>query len=100
MKIHYKSNNSGGGWWLSDQDWLALELAGWTVDWKAGQASPVTGKLYKEGRWLGALATEASKEFSSLEDARAEFAEITKQDPDDDGCECCGPPHYFYEDQQ
>ena len=25
MKIVYSSNNSGGSWWLSDEDWKNLE---------------------------------------------------------------------------
>ncbi len=27
-KIEYSSNNSGGDWWLKDEDWFALEKAG------------------------------------------------------------------------
>ena len=33
MKITYSSNNSGGGWWLKDADWKALEKAGWYCVW-------------------------------------------------------------------
>lgn len=33
MKITYSSNNSGGGWWLKDEDWKALEKAGWFCVW-------------------------------------------------------------------
>lgn len=33
--VEYDSNNSGGSWWLSDEDWKALEDAGWTVMWGA-----------------------------------------------------------------
>lgn len=28
MKVTYRSNNSGGDWWLSDADWKALEAYG------------------------------------------------------------------------
>lgn len=31
--VEYDSNNSGGSWWLSDDDWRALEAAGWKVAW-------------------------------------------------------------------
>jgi hypothetical protein len=31
--LEYDSNNSGGRWWLGDQDWKNLEDAGWTVHW-------------------------------------------------------------------
>jgi len=47
---------------------------------------------------LGALAKEASKMFLSIEDAQAEFEKITKQNVTDEGCRCCGEPHYFYQD--
>ncbi len=33
MRIEYSSNNSGGGWWLKDEDWKNLEAAGWIVEW-------------------------------------------------------------------
>lgn len=33
MLIEYSSNNSGGSWWLDKKDWIALEKAGWTVQW-------------------------------------------------------------------
>lgn len=31
--IEYRSNNSGGSWWLQDKDWKALEDVGWEVEW-------------------------------------------------------------------
>lgn len=31
--VEYDSNNSGGHWWLKDEDWKALEKAGWIVHW-------------------------------------------------------------------
>jgi hypothetical protein len=31
--LHYEANNSGGEWWLKDEDWQALEDAGWVVHW-------------------------------------------------------------------
>lgn len=84
MKIVYSSNNSGGSWCLSDEDWKNLEAAGWTVEWK-------------NENWLGALATSASKDFPDMDSAIREFEEITGHDANDEGCECCGPPHSFYE---
>ncbi len=93
MRIKYYSNNSGGGWWLSDDDWKALEKAGWTVKWQKDDKDgfkDVCGE-----RWLGALATQAEKDFSSIEDAENEFQEITGQDPNEEGCRCCGSPHSF-----
>jgi hypothetical protein len=85
MKIEYHSNNSGGEWWLSDQNWKDLESAGWTVDWK------------KDGRWLGALATSATRSADSMEEAIAEFERVTGQYANSEGCPCCGQPHNFHE---
>lgn len=125
MRIEYSSNNSGGGWWLSDKDWKNLEKAGWHVVWGGtyfchsnwnpapdGKPEPCAIKdvcpghrrfeSAKEtkaanGEWLGALAREASKEFPRLEDAVDEWERITGQNAEDEGCSCCGRPHYFSE---
>lgn len=82
--IEYSSNNSGGDWWLDDEDWYALESAGWDVEWKGD-------------RWLGALATRATREGLSREAAIAEWESVTGQNADSEGCDCCGQPHYFSE---
>ncbi len=87
--VKYDSNNSGGDWWLTDEDWKNLEEAGWTVNWK-------------ERRWLDALATSASKEFEAESEddaitaAEFNFTGITGQSTYEQGCDCCGPPHNFY----
>ena len=31
--LTYNNNNSGGRWWLTDEDYKALEENGWTVHW-------------------------------------------------------------------
>jgi hypothetical protein len=93
-KILYSHNNSGGGWWLMDEDWKNLEAAGWSVEWvKNSERFKSLGR--DSGRWLGALATSATREGLSLEEAVAEFERITNQNAKDEGCECCGRPHYF-----
>lgn len=82
--VEYSTNNSGGSWWLDDEDWHKLELAGWKVEWK-------------NERWLGALATRAYREGLSYDEAVAEWESITGEDANDSGCDCCGQPHYFSE---
>lgn len=90
VKLEYTSNNSGGSWWLSDDDWLALEKAGWTVNW-------IKNDPYHNGaeRWLGCLAKSASKEFETPGDGVEEFRRVTGEDPFAEGCNCCGEPHRF-----
>lgn len=119
----YDSNNSGGYWWLKDEDWKKLEEAGWTVMWGGhyfctggwGTTQPPEGaprctattcpghrkyRSYVEavaagpgGRYMGALAVSAQKEFPSEKMAIAEFEHVAGQDFSDDGCSCCGEPH-------
>lgn len=95
MKITYRTNNSGGSWWLKDEDWSALEKAGWAVEWYATSTKTPAHIRSREGRWLGALATEASKDFETPVEAMREFERITGQDVSAEGCNCCGSPHYF-----
>jgi hypothetical protein len=85
MKITYRTNNSGGGWWLDDSQWQALEDIGWVVDWK-------------KDPWLGALATEAYREDVTLSYAIDEWQETTGLYAYAEGCDCCGRPHNFYEE--
>lgn len=95
--IEYSSNNSGGRWWLSDENWEALEKAGWQVDWHSDPECSM-GRIFKsdtEGRFLGALATRARKKFSKMGDAIREWEEATGCDSTDVGCSCCGVPHSF-----
>lgn len=97
MLVIYSSNNSGGGWWLDDEDWRKLEAAGWKVEWV--KDDPYFTK-YTDGddRWLGALARGASLECGSMDEAVASFETATGQYADEIGCDCCGPPHHFYDD--
>jgi hypothetical protein len=89
--VTYESNNSGGRWWLTDEDWRKLEAAGWAVQWE----KDTDGPLAHGERFLGALATRASKGFADPREAIAEFERITGQDASAEGCNCCGPPHSF-----
>lgn len=99
MNVEYSSNNSGGSWWLKDSDWLKLSQAGWEVRWfrELPEGSPYREFADEDGRWLGALATSAIRRNTSLKKAIAEWEEILGMDSTDEGCECCGPPHFFSE---
>lgn len=91
--LHYKSNNSGGSWWLGDEDWANLEKAGWTVQWV--RDDPDRLFVSSDGRFLGALATSAYKEGTDPDTLIEEWEDITGQVSTDEGCPCCGEPHGF-----
>jgi hypothetical protein len=81
MYVEYTTNNSGGSWWLSEEDWKALEAAGWKVEWR---------------HFLGTSAVRATRQGLKKKEAIDEWKRMTGQNPKDIGCECCGPPHNFY----
>lgn len=83
--VRYYSNNSGGAWWLELRHWKKLERAGWSVAWQ-------------EREFLGAMAMSASRVGLTLEQAKLEWEITVGMDPDAEGCECCGPPHEFVEE--
>ena len=123
MEIKYRSNNSGGLWWLCDKDWKKLEKAGWHVEWgsmyfchskysfdkkPANKPEPCadgdkcTGhRKYDSAeevggdRYLGELAVSARKDFDSVTECLKEFEKVTGQSVTDEGCNCCGAPHGF-----
>ncbi len=92
--VEYDSNNSGGSWWLEDDDWRNLEKAGWEVEWYK-DSKYHKNDVDKNGRWLGALASGAKRVGLSLDAAIAEWETITGECASDAGCSCCGQPHSF-----
>lgn len=92
----YDSNNSGGSWWLTDEDWINLEEAGWNVQWFRNMKSRFVS--YANGRFLGALASEASREGLTFREAIREWEQVTGQSANALGCSCCGAPHSFSSD--
>ena len=114
--LSYENNNSGGVWWLSDQDWFALAEAGWTVHWARVNERSILGvasRIYVDAddpsdlikpipmpdindgpiRYMGALAVSAAKRFVSAEVGALEFETVANQNLGDEGCNCCGQPH-------
>jgi len=75
MIVEYSHNNSGGQDWLTKEQWKALEDNGWKTD----------------------HCHSATKEFKYLEWGIREWEDITGEYPNEEGCQCCGPPHNFYE---
>ena len=85
IKLEYSSNNSGGSFWLSIDDWKVLEDNGWDID---------ESKMFGEDFYM------ASKEFDTPKEGIEEFERLTLQDAGATGCTCCGPPHEFsWEDE-
>lgn len=99
--VNYDSNNSGGRWWLKDEDWFNLEKAGWVIAWIRLDPSPDI-KVDEDGRWLRTLArkafliVEASSQIVAEGIGIESFEQITGQDVNSEGCSTCGSPHYFY----
>lgn len=53
LTVEYSSNNSGGSWWLKDEDWLNLEKAGWKVEWISEMTHPEPDPKCKECKGTG-----------------------------------------------
>ena len=86
MIVRYNSNNSGGYWWLTFDDWVNLGRACWKVNWKDSNST--------------CPPTSATLVCDSINIAKSNFEYVTSQDPDIAGCSCCGPPHYFYREDE
>ena len=85
LTLEYDTNNSGGGFWLIDDNWKAMESAGWSVAWPTGKG------------WPG-VPVRATIPVKDMDDAKRivrEWETITGQDAADEGCNCCGQPHNF-----
>ena len=95
--VEYSSNNSGGSWWLKDEDWLNLEKNGWEINWCKDDPFYIKdwGKGSDwDGRWLGALAKSATFK-GTMREAIDSFNIHSGNNARDLGCSCCGTPHDF-----
>ncbi len=97
ISVEYSSNNSGGSFWLSDDNWLALYDAGWELRDNKDYSWGVDPRAMKdEDRYFGSeITTSARKDFDSMREAVEEWESLTGGNVADEGCNCCGPPHYF-----
>ena len=95
VRLEYRTNNSGGSWWLNDADWVAMEAAGWEVEWVKDK-EPLFQGQYKDGRYMGALATTAEISTDDPKATIRQWETLVGQNAADEGCNCCGPPHDFY----
>ncbi len=86
-RVTYHGNNSGGYWWTSEEDGVTLLEAGWLVPAAQGYSSAPFG--------AASFMVEAEDEEVALTIALSSWYQATALDPDDQGCNCCGPPHRF-----
>lgn len=79
MYLEYSPNNSGGSFWHTDKQWQELLDLGWVE-----------------------LGWRIIKKFPSFEDGMNEWQSVMQMDPEAEGYECCGPPHWFdvYTDEE
>jgi len=88
--VTLSQNNSGGSFWLKDADFDALVADGWVESdpsLSVGMWGRVAGDL--------TLDVPVEAEAAAITIAKIEFQRVTGQDPDDEGCNCCGPPFDF-----
>ncbi len=86
--VTLSQNNSGGSFWLSNEDFDNLIADGWVEP--EGQTS-MFGRVSHDLT----LDVPVADEDAAVTIAKIEFQRVTGQDPDDEGCNCCGPPFYF-----
>jgi len=79
--IEFSENNSGGSFWLTQENYDALKARGWV------------GEGILEDRYAG---RRLRRYDTSMIMALAEFEDATGWDPDEEGCGCCGQPFNFY----
>ena len=103
IPVEYSTNNSGGNYWLTKEDWRALQDAGWLImDWdnsvydEKGQYVPDENGLPMVSHPADLdKAHYAFKLFDNIQEALVEFEKLTGQNVSDEGCNCCGAPHSF-----
>jgi hypothetical protein len=89
-RVELNQNNSGGYWWLSDEQVDALLADGWFID------GSNTYRM-REGKRALNLSIDLPVTTGAVEIAMIEFQRVTGEDPNAIGCTCCGPPFHFME---
>ena len=79
-------NNSGGSDWLSDQNLLDLQSKGWKMGDHKRRWGPRAGYPYQISRLL------------PEREALAEFEDVTGYTGYERGCDCCGSPFWWDEE--
>ena len=88
--VTLSQNNSGGSFWLSPSDFDALVADGW-VEQEDTMSTSTWGRVAGDLK----LDVPVADEDAAVTIAKIEFQRVTGQDPDDEGCNCCGPPFSF-----
>lgn len=99
--IQFYENNSGGGRWLTPKQWNDLEKAGWRLGQCETFVYNEQGNYRMDKAGIPVMSgqtvnpTSAFKQFPSIELAIEQWALITGEDPEEQGCNCCGHPYEF-----
>lgn len=103
MRVQFYENNSGGRRWLKEPQWAALRDAGWTLFVMEWRGKKVGDDLTPERVEMhdGHDAPYAlSPEVKSVRSAIKQWEDLTEQESDEEGCNCCGNPYNFSEEKE
>ena len=106
----YSNNNSGGRYWLDAEDYKRLGdlpntvMIGWPRTDNNGVYHPPPIAKHVDPDWLGwydrpceGRACEVAFFANSMEDVIEQWEQVVGQNVDEEGCPCCGPPHFFFD---
>ena len=88
-RVGCRENNSGGSYWLTLYQYDKLEEAGFSV-----RRPSEDKKRYYDARGF-VVTVAAPNEDIAERIAKEMFYDATGQNPDDQGCNCCGRPFDF-----
>lgn len=102
--VKFSENNSGGGWWLSADQYRALLTSGEWGLCKDGMAYAEKDYARQGGSHYFDtddvpyfLRHNVVGIFDTYADGVASWERLTGENADTVGCECCGPPFGLYD---
>jgi hypothetical protein len=92
-RITFSENNSGGCWWLKQEQYANL----FKVWWKPGREC-YDGTVRGASRIIVLDAIDEDVALAAASKlAIMEWEKATGENADEIGCTCCGPPYQFYD---
>ena len=96
VRVVFNENNSGGSWWLREEQYQKLFDAGWKPGrWRYGDEGKGYGGAVKIIVLDAVDAKLAERQAYDL--AITEWEHLTGENHNEVGCTCCGPPYQFYD---